>query len=190
MKNYVMLALVGGLGAWFLFGSGGSSGSARMSKVLDRSSMALATFQKHLETQKVAKVTDTQLKQLADFMRKAVNQQPAVYASPVGVNLLKDATFEGFNDPNRNNLKESSEKRLFKLEVDFDNKRLIASNNSGSSMGMGLAAGFLGGMLMSRLMGNQRAAGIRPGHFNKRNVSSRSSYARSRARSGGRFGGK
>ena len=44
--------------------------------------------------------------------------------------------------------------------------------------------------LNANLLSNQRAAGIRQGHFANRNVQSRASYARSRTRSGGRFGGK
>ena len=77
-----------------------------------------------------------------------------------------------------------------RIEIDFDGKRMIASDSAGTYTGLGMGSGLLTGMLMGHLLSNQRAAGIRQGHFANRNVQSRASYARSRTRSGGRFGGK
>jgi hypothetical protein len=162
-----------------------------MGAVLDRTSKALAAFQTHLEKQGVAQATNEHMSQLTGFLHRVLNHNPPVHTTPVGIKLLKDAKFEGFDDSNRDNVQDIGEKRLFTLEIDFDGKRLIATGQSGQSTGMGLASGLLTGMLLGRLLSNQRAAGIRPGHFAGRNVSPRSAYpARARARSGGLFRGK
>lgn len=190
MRNIVIIVVIAAVGAWFFFGDTGTASSVDMGKVLDRTQTSLLTFQTHMTKQNVQKVTDEHLKVLSGFMRDAMNVEPPVYTSPVGVNLLKDSKFEGFADANQDNVKDAGEDRLFTVEIDFDGKRMIASDSAGTYTGLGMGSGLLTGMLMGHLLSNQRAAGIRQGHFANRNVQSRASYARSRTRSGGRFGGK
>ena len=185
-------------------GGGGTPG-VDVSKVLGRVSSALTAFQNKLKAEGVTKPTDVHLKQLAQRMANAMNNKPAIHTTPVGVHLLKEFSFEGFADANKNNVRDSGEAKLFKVEVDYENNRLIGSGVSerGGFTGMGLAGGMLAGMLMGRLMGGQRGAGVKSNSFNKRSVQSRSSYsqkrssaaakrssAKSRANSGGRFRGK
>lgn len=190
IKNVVIWVLLLGVGAYYFLGDSGSS-RADLLKVLDRTEASLKIFQKHLKDNNVTTVTKENLDQLTVFMQRVMNKEPAVYTSPVGIQMLKDTTFEGFKDGNKDNVKDAGEGTLFKVEIDFEGRRLIASDGSGGGFtGMGLASSFLLGSLMGNLMGRQRAAGVKPGHFNNRNVQSRASYARSRARSGGRFGGK
>ncbi len=187
-------------------GGGGTPG-VDVSKVLGKTSTVLTEFQNKLKSEGVTKPTDAHLKQLASLMANKMNASPAVHSSPVGVHLQKEFSFEGFADANENNIRDSGEAKLFKVEIDFDNNRLIGSGASerGGFTGMGLAGGMLAGMLMGRLMGGQRGAGVQRGAFNNRSVQSRSSYsqkrssaaarksggsARSRSSSGGRFSGK
>lgn len=190
MRNIITIAVIVAVGAWFFLGDTGNANNVDLGKVLDRAQTSLQTFQTHMTKQNVQKVTDEHLKALSGFMRDAMNTEPPVHSGPVGVNLLKDSKFEGFADANQDNVKDAGEERLFTLEMDFDGKRLIASDGTGTSTGMGMGTGILTGMLMGHLLSNQRAAGIRQGHFASRNVQSRANYARSRTRSGGRFGGK
>ncbi len=186
-------------------GGGGGSTGVDVSKVLGKASTVLTSFQNKLKAEGVTKPTDAHLKQLAGLMAAEMNANPAVHTSPVGVHLLKEFAFEGFADGNKNNVRDSGEAKLFKVEIDFDKNRLIGSGVSerGGFTGMGLAGGMLAGMLMGRLMGGQRGAGVGRGAFNNRSVQSRSSYsqkrsaaaarkrsAKSRASSGGRFRGK
>ncbi|MCH9808777.1 MAG: hypothetical protein K0U74_13700 [Alphaproteobacteria bacterium] len=191
MQNIITVVVLAAIGGYFFLGDSGGSSRADLLKVLDRTQASLQIFQDHLKKNNVTKVSKENLDQLAVFMQRVMNKEPAVYPSPVGVKIEKDTTFLGFKDANKDNVKDAGESTLFKVEIDFEGKRLIASDGSGGGFtGMGLASGFLLGALMGNLMNRQRAAGVKPGSFRNRNVQSRSSYARSKARSGGRFGGK
>ena len=176
--------------ALIITGCFGGDPGPDLGKVLDRTAGALNIFQGALKKANVTEPTDQHMTQLSGLMQRAMNFEPPVYKKPIGVKLLKDATFEGFLDKNKDNKQDAGEKRLFKVEIDFEGKRLIATGEKGRSTGMGLATGFFAGMLMGRLLGSQRAAGVRPGRFANRKIQSRSNYARSRARSGGFFRGK
>lgn len=193
MKNLTGLAAALVVAA-SLSGCGSSDSGPDLGRVLDRTQQALKVFQNYLTKENAKELTEAHKQQLAAFMGNAMNIQPPVHTTPVGIKLLKDSTFEGFDDPNKNNFQDSGESRLFKVEIDFEGKRLIATSEGGRSTGMGLGTGLLAGMLMGRLLGGQRAAGVKPGAFANRKVESRSAYrasrARSSARSGGRFGGK
>ncbi len=170
-----------------LAGCSGSPKSADLSAVLDRTLNALTKFDSQLKSQNIAKITEEQMPALIKELQQAYNAQPAFYPSPIGVALKKDASFDGFKDDNKNNIKDSGEKTIFTVEIDSQNSRLIATDETGTSTFRGAGTGFLAGALMGHLLGRQMAAGVRPGAFNNRRVSSPSSYqsARSASRSGG-----
>ncbi len=170
-----------------------------LGKVLDRTQHALVSYNSFLKKNSITEVKKEHVDKLTGYVHQVMNVEPALHQNPIGVKMLKDASFEGFDDSNNNNIKDSEDKKLFRVEIDFEGKRLIASDSKGQGFtGSGLMTGLIGGMLMGRLMGNQRAAGVRPGSMSSRNVTSRTAYGRSRAtprarssaRSGGRFGGK
>lgn len=190
MRNIIGLVVLVAIGAYFFLGDTGGSSSADLGKVLDRTEASLRNFQQHMTTQNAQQLSNENMQQLTGIMQQALNAEPAIHSQPIGVALLKDSTFEGFADANRDNVKDTGEDRLFTVEIDFDGKRLIATGVNGTSTGMGLGTGLLAGMLMGHLLSNQRAAGVQQGHFANRNVQSRDAYARSQARSGGRFSGK
>ena len=109
---------------------------------------------------------------------------------------MKDATFLGFVDANGNKVQDDGEGKLFTVEIDSENKRLIATDMAGNGSHLGFSgAGFLAGALIGSLLSRQRNAGVRPGAFNNRTTTARSDYkapasARSRSRSGGLGRGK
>ncbi len=107
--------------------------------------------------------------------------------------LGKDAKFTGVDDANRNKVADADEPLLFTVELDAQNKRMIATDSSGTGTSHGFSGmGFIAGALIGSMMGRQRSAGIAPGSFSNRKLASPASYnqARSRARSGGLRGGK
>lgn len=191
-----LFAAVAGFFAWsFLFPG---KPDVDLGKVLDRTQHALVSYNNFLKKNGITEVKKEDVGRLTGYVHEVMNVTPVLHSNPIGVKMLKDASFEGFDDSNNNNIKDSGDKKLFRVEIDFEGKRLIASDSEGRGFtGSGLMTGLLGGMLMGRLMGNQRAAGVRPGSLSNRSVTSRASYGRSRtsrarssARSGGRFGGK
>lgn len=88
---------------------------------------------------------------------------PAVHSGPLAVVAQEDGSFSVFDDKNSNKLSDNDEDELFKVEVDNENGRLIASaesyvRDSGFSGG-----GLLMGYLIGSMLGRQRAAGVTPG---------------------------
>ncbi len=190
MQKYLGYLVIAVIAGYFFLGDMFTPARADLGAVLDRTILALTHFEKQVQKHQLTKLDEAALKQLEPLMQKAMNAKPPVYEKPVGVKLLKDASFQGFSDANGNNVEDAGDAKLFTVEIDFEGRRLIATGAGGASTGTRLASGLLGGMLLGSLMSNQRAAGVKPGAFANRKVQSRASYARSRARSGGRFGGK
>jgi len=125
------------------------------------------------------------------------NAQPKLYEGNIGVLPQKDASILAYVDSNANNtLDRGTEDLLYKIEIDGDNARVIASSNTGEVQdrhfsGGGMMTGFLMGSLLSR----QSSAGVNRSNLaGKRTVSAgaaRSAYsARSRAGSGSHASGK
>ncbi len=192
-----LFAAVAGFFVWSFLAPG--QPNIDLGKVLDRTQHALVSYNNFLTKNNITEVKKEHVGKLTGYVHEVINVAPALHTNPIGVKMLKDASFEGFDDRNNNNVKDSEDEKLFRVEIDFEGKRLIASDSQGRGFtGSGLMAGLVGGMLMGRLMGNQRAAGVRSGSMSSRNVTSRASYGRSRttsrarssSRSGGRFGGK
>ena len=190
------VVLAAGLAGVLLSGCfGGSEPGPNLQAVMARTNAAFQAFENHLQKNNIQKATDQHMGQFNVFLQRTMNLQPELYKTAIATKLSKDATFEGFCDANANGQVDQGEKKLFKIEVDAANKRLIATDASGESTGRSFSGmGFLAGMLIGNLMGRQRAAGIAPNSFNNRKMTSPRAYSqsrsRSRARSGGLFRGK
>jgi len=115
--------------------------------------------------------------------------QPAIHAGAIGVATNTDGSFDGFADDNNNAVKDSGEKELFNLEVDSENNRLIASDETYTRDHGFSGTGLIAGMLIGSMLSRQRAAGKNPA---SRKATSKSAYksARSRAGSGSHSRGK
>ncbi len=125
------------------------------------------------------------------------SEQSLNHLGPMGVQSEKDGSFTAYSDANNNQVKDTDEKGLFKLEADDQNNRLVASTDSevAEQPHMGMGSGFLMGMLMSNMMGRQRASGSNPASRKatpRRSASpfKKSPSAKSRAGSGSHASGK
>lgn len=171
-------------------GSGGSS--IDLVAVGDRVMMAMERFDKALKDAGITNptdITDDLTTQFVGYLNEFMNLSPALHSTPIAVKMLTDASFDGYADAAGDGAVEG-DARLFKVEIDSENNRIILTDANGGSTGMGMVGGLLAGALLGNLLGRQQRAGVRPGSFNNRSVQPASSYARSRARSGGVFGGK
>jgi len=112
--------------------------------------------------------------------------QPAVHTGPLAVAAQADGSFSVFDDKNSNKLADSGEDELFKVEVDNENGRLIASAESYVRDRGFSGGGLLMGYLIGSMLGRQRAAGVTP---STKKASPKMS-AKQRARSGSHSRGK
>lgn len=117
--------------------------------------------------------------------------QPPLYKDQIGVSPQADASLLAFSDTNMNRTLEEGEALLFKIEIDGEQSRIIASSNSGAVndhhfSGTSLLAGYLLGSMMSR----QRNAGVTSKSLASKKPISSQAAARSRAGSGSHSSGK
>lgn len=191
IKGIAILAVIAFIGYSVLFGDE-SEQTADLGQVLDRTEFALTRYQGHLEQNKVTDVTDTEMAQFTGFYTEVLNAEPRFYDQTLGLSVMQDAKFLGFADTNSNGVQDDGEGKVFTVEIDEENNRLIATDVAGNSSGLRFSGtGFLAGALLGNLIGRQRAAGVSKGSFNNRTVAPRSSYkAPSSARSGGPRMGK
>lgn len=137
--------------------------------------------------------------------------------SPIGVHMKQDGSIEGFVDRNEDMAREEAdEPHLFRVQIDAEGSRLIASDESGPEhyhrdrpyhyRPGGMFMGYMLGSMLHRQNGFHQSSGTRPGFRNMtmssqnyhsnavsqaktRARTSSSSSARSRSGSGGfRFG--
>ena len=188
------LAIIGVVGyvIYSFIGGGSSTQTADLGQVLDRTEYALNAYQGYLNDKNIAETTDADLAEFTSFYTDVLNTETRFYDTTLGLVIQDDATFLGFADENANRVQDSGEGKVFTVEIDEANNRLIATDVAGNSSGLRFSgAGFLAGALMGNLIGRQRAAGVTASSFNNRNVTPRSSYrAPSSARTGGPRTGK
>ncbi|WP_039018544.1 hypothetical protein [Halocynthiibacter namhaensis] len=184
------LAVIGAAGI-FLLGCK-SEQTADLGQVLDRTEFVLSNYQEYLGTTGAEEVSDEQMAEFTEYYTSVLNADPRFYDKTLGLDVQADATFLGYADANANGVQDEGEGKVFTVEIDEENNRLIATDVAGNSSGLRFSGtGFLTGMLLGNLLSRQRGAGISKGSFNNRSVTPRSSYrAPSSARAGGPRAGK
>ena len=191
--KYVMYGVIGAAVLGYLVLSDGKKANVDLTQVLNRSVVAMDKYDRFLKQNKIEKATDEHLNTLNDIFREELNKAPALHNGLIATRLGKDAKFTGVDDSNGNKVADSDEKLLFTVELDSQNKRMIATDSAGNGTHQGFSGmGFIAGALIGSMLGRQRSAGINPSSFSSRKLASPASYnrARSRARSGGLRGGK
>ena len=187
MKKIVLMAAASSMLA--LSGCSVTTPGPDLGQVLDRTVFAIEYFTTNSLPQPIngvsdepIEVSDEKLTEFTTLMRDVMNATPQFYDKPVGIELMADASFSGFVDKNFNNIQESGETQIFTVEIDAENSRLIATDTvSGEGTFLrGSGTGFLAGAIVGRLLGRQRAAGIKPSSFSSRKLTSRTDYASKR----------
>jgi len=118
---------------------------------------------------------------------------PPAHPSPIGINLLDDGSLEGYMDKSGNRQKEGEEPRLFLVEIDAEQERLIATDaNETIRESHFSGTGLLAGYLIGSMLGRQRSAGVNSKSLSGKKAVSKAAYssARSRAGSGSHSSGK
>ncbi len=189
-----------------LAGCGSQAGgvSVNLSAVLDRTAETLEKFHAYLKRYDYTELDDAMFKQLNNTIEEDLNRKPRIHPTLIATKMRKDVSIVAHGDINGNGKIDAQEPKLFTIEFDPENDRIILTSTSGNSTGRVTGPrGFFAGVFIGSMVNRQRSAGIKPGHFNKRNVAdapikkqvaSRAgkppARARSRARSGGVRAGK
>jgi len=165
--------------------------SLDLDRVLDVTASTLETFESRAqsdygyETDADYTKTDVAMQDFIKQLRTNLNRaNPQIHADPIGVNLADDGSIHGYNDANNNGSKDSDEVELFKVEIDSEKNRLIASSENYVRDHRFSGTGLLAGFLLGNLLGRQRNAGINPKSLSSKTAMSRSSYKSARSRSG------
>jgi len=177
--------------------------------VLERTAKTLVNFDAYLRRYDYKSVDNAMLDQFNRTIQHDLNKQPAIHSTSIVTQTQKDASILGYGDLNNDGRVSEKEPKLFKIEFDADNNRIIITTaSSGKSAGRRMSSGgFFAGVMISNVVDRQSKAGIKPGHFNGRRVAGapagrkvassrkaparrRAPNARGRARSGGIRAGK
>jgi len=165
--------------------------SVDLDRVLDVTASTLETFETRaqsdygFETDADYTKTDVAMQDFVKQLQTNLNRaNPQIHADPIGVNLADDGSIHGYNDANNNGSKDSDEVELFKVEIDSEKNRLIASSENYVRDHRFSGTGLLAGFLLGNLLGRQRNAGINPKSLSSKTAMSRSSYKSAKSRSG------
>ncbi|MFT4924276.1 MAG: hypothetical protein ACI8WB_000354 [Phenylobacterium sp.] len=118
--------------------------------------------------------------------------EPKLHSQSIGIALQEDGSINGFSDDNINAIWDDGEADLFKLEIDSEKNRLIASQGEYVRDQRFSGSGLIAGLLIGHMLSRQRGAGVKPGALSSKTASpARSSTtARSRSGSGSHSSGK
>ncbi len=172
------------------------SATADLDRILGVASDSMVTFESknssNMDTLNKDNVMD---KFSTNYATNLNASQPPIHSGPIGVKSQTDGSFAGFDDKNKNGVKDADEKDLFKLEVDTENNRLVASNEGEVRQSGFSGSGLIMGMLIGNMLSRQRATGANPAARRatpKRSAKPKSSFgsAKSRMGSGSHSSGK
>ncbi|MEO0878765.1 MAG: hypothetical protein AAFY22_03540 [Pseudomonadota bacterium] len=193
-----------------LSGCAGSSQTPDFYGIMDRTVEMILAYDRMFASNGSETISKEDLEHFNRNLFAFLNQKPRLHNMPIGVNLNEDASFLGFEDKDINNQKAAGERKLFTMEIDAENERLVLIDETGAHHGYRVRGGFFVGALMGDLRDKQTKAGVRPNRFANvamdsrdhkvrdhkaaqqraaRKASARTS-ARSSARSGGTRSGK
>lgn len=190
MKSVKQLLIASSLSVLLFTACGGGSSEpapkANLERILDISAAELKAFETKHKDSPEDKVMDNFATSLAETLNTT---EPKVYSKTLGIKAEKDGSFTGFSDTNVNKLKDDGEATVFKVEIDGDKQKLIASDSERSAESPlgGMMMGMMMGMLLGSVMSRQSATGTTPGS-NRPTPST--SNAKSRAGSGSFSSGK
>lgn len=121
-------------------------------QLTDDESVAAAMLTQSIATTERDTATE---QDFAQEFSKRLNEAKLL-STPIGVSVDETGDVIGFTDSNRNNIRESGDNQLFKVQVDPAGERLIASDQDGHSRPhhyRGFGSGMFLGYMLSRNMG-------------------------------------
>jgi hypothetical protein len=132
---------------------------------------------KDQNTKKLAPMTGMDAEKEKLFLKRfAENLNKAhLKSTPIGVAMLDNGSVEGFDDPNENMKRDGGEKVIFKIHIDKQRDRVIASDpNHGYHRDHSLSTG-LGGLMMGymigRMLNRQSSSGFDTRQFEQMKMS-------------------
>ena len=141
--------------------------------VLKRVVATAEHFDAYLRRYEYKTVDDPMFTQLSETIERELNLAPAIHPTRITTQIRKDASIAGYGDLNGNGIADHEEPKLFTIEFDPDNNRIIVTAAAyGQSLAQVLSGrtGLFAGVFLPSLMARQRQAGIQPGQFNSRKV--------------------
>ncbi len=172
------------------------SATADLDRILGVASDSMVSFESKNSSNLDALNEDNVMDKFSSNYASDLNASvPPIHSGPIGVKTEQDGSFAGFDDKNNNGVKDADEKDLFKLEVDTENNRLVASNEGEVRESGFSGSGLIMGMLLGNMLSRQRATGANPAAKRatpKRSASKSKSFgnAKSRVGSGSHSSGK
>jgi len=172
------------------------SATADLDRILGVASDSMVSFESKNSSNMETLNKDNVMDKFSTSYASNLNaSQPPIHSGPIGVKSQTDGSFAGFDDKNNNGVKDADEKYLFKLEMDTENNRLVASNDGEVRESGFSGSGLIMGMLIGNMLSRQRATGANPAAKRatpKRSASKSKSFgsAKSRVGSGSHSAGK
>jgi len=170
--------------------------SVDLDRVLEVTSQTLTTFEQEqaynsygtenaVQDNEKPVMDDAAMQAFGKALEKNLNRAaPQIHPEIIGVNVAEDGSIQGYNDKNNNGEKDNGEKELFKIEVDGEKQRLLASSGEHVRDHGFSGSGLLAGLLIGNMLSRQRAAGISPSSLSSKRAVSKSAYKSARTRSG------
>jgi hypothetical protein len=124
--------------------SGSGSGTAYIdaNAVLDRTVKTLISFDAYLRRYDYKSVDTVMLAQFNKTIQSDLNRKPLFHPTGIVTKMQSDASIMGCGDLNDDGQINKKEPKLFKIEIDVDNNRIIiTSSGSGASTGKRISGG-------------------------------------------------
>lgn len=154
---------------------------ADLDRVLDVTSDTLYSFENSPSNTQ----DDAAIAAFATELQTNLNlASPAVHPGPIGVNLNEDGSFLGYHDKDGNQALDSGEPEIFKVEIDGEGERLLASDSQATRDHGFSGTALLAGFLIGSMLGRQSKAGVNKSALSSKTSTPKSSYQSSRSKSG------
>lgn len=184
--KYVLFAFVAiALISTFMGGKGGNNDTtAQLDRVLGVANDTISDFENTPD------VTESNaMEKFADKYNQSLNSAvPPLHTSSLGTTARENGSLLSFDDKNANGVQDEGENSLFMMEVDSENKQLIATNQEESRQSGFSGSGLLMGMMIGNMLSRQRATGTNPAA--RRATAKGTPSARKRSGSGSHSRGK
>jgi len=161
-----------------------SASTAQLDQVLGIASNTVKDFENTADVNQ-----DNAMEKFAVKYNEGLNAaEPPIHSSTLGTVAHQNGSLLSFDDLNSNGIQDEGENSLFMMEVDSENKQLVATDREESRSSGFSGSGLLMGMMIGNMLSRQRATGTNPAA--RRTTARGTPSARKRSRSGSHSRGK